>query len=80
MLRFGCSSATRLAFFGDAMNPATTGTYESTSLVGEGVRAVIPDRLPPHAALGFSGAARFDRGLFTLGWLHGIFAFAPGSS
>jgi len=62
------------------MNPATTSMYKGTLLAAAGVRAFIPHLGPLHAGLAFKGAARFEHRLFTIGRLHGMFAFASGSS
>jgi Fic family protein len=56
-----------------------TGTYETTAVGGETVRAFIPDPLPPQPALGLSGPAQplLERAPLALGRLDSISTLLP---
>jgi Fic family protein len=57
----------------------TTGTYATTAVGGETVRAFTPDPLPPQPALDLSGPAQplLERALLALGRLDSISALLP---
>ncbi len=63
------------------MRRAATGTYESTSVAGEAVRAFVPKPLPPSPALRLDDQARaaLDRALVSLGRLDGVSSQLPGT-
>ena len=56
-----------------------TGTYETTAVDGETVRAFMPDPLPPRPALDLSGPAQpiLERALLALGRLDSISTLLP---
>ena len=61
------------------MKRSTAGTYETTSIVGETVRAFIPHALPPRPPLQLAGSVResLDRALLALGRLDGVSGLLP---
>lgn len=64
------------------MKRGVTGTYETSTLAGERVRAFIPDPLPPDPPLKFDAALQeqLDAALLTLGRLDGVSALLPDLS
>ena len=61
------------------MNRTRTGTYETTSVSGETVKAFVPAPLPPVPPLVLDGEARgaIDAALLALGRLDGVASFLP---
>lgn len=64
---------------GCAIRRTETGTYETSSVAGEAVRAFIPPPLPPSPALRLEDRARevLDRALLSLGRLDGVAGQLP---
>ncbi len=63
------------------MKRGPTGTYQTTTLDGEEVRAFTPRPLPPDPPIGFHGElqAQLERALLALGRLDSISAILPGT-